>query len=125
LLIPMLGRAAWARAEPSTEFFYLIPPHGLVTSRPDAIVLILRPPKQDRAAVPQMPGTYWLRLDIEAWRESRRLGRQLAKRWEPSGQLMLERMLSEPTSIEIPDLAGAPECRGAPLLLPSNGPRKR
>ena len=115
--IPMLGRSAWARASPSAEFFYIIPKSGQAISQPDVILIVLRPPKGVGSTRPLAPGKYWIRLEIEAWRESRRLGRQLAKQWESSGRLLLERMLSEPTLIQISDLVSAPECKGAPLLM--------
>lgn len=116
--MPMLGKSLWAQERPSEEFFYLLPADSTIVAGKRQLMIPLTLPEWQGGKQVLFPGRYYLRVEMDPWRESTQTGRRLAALWSRWGQLQLERLLSDPVTFEIERSGKAPLCKTPPFILP-------
>lgn len=115
--LAVMGQPQWVTAEPG-EFFYIIREGGAVDHFGRRVLVILdavgspSKPVQPRLK----PGSYYLRVEVDPWREERKLGKKLAKRWRPWGHVAVDTIVSEPVPIAVNPGGALPQCKRGPLL---------
>lgn len=115
--VPMVGSSLWSRKEPTPEFFYRIPGRTQIIAGKRQLLLLLTERESRGRQTLLSNGPYYLRVQMDPWRESSGLGRRLQSAWENLGKLQLERIVSQSLAIELFASQDLPECKGPPLIL--------